>query len=117
MCHRCGQLLWGPLNGAHKLVVPRNDDDVRVEALFGVKPKDRVELGIDDFRTNVFRNFSADESGGLPPAEGRGERFRTYGGPPVFHSASQMYSCRVCKMYGNKYDPINYGYTHNGVVK
>ena len=117
MCHRCGQLLWGPVNGSHKHVVLRTDSAVRVKELFGVEPKDQAELGIDDFRNKVFRNFSADESGGLPPAEGRGERFRTYAPPPVFHNATQMYSCRVCKVYGNRYDPINYGYTRDGVVK
>ena len=48
LCHRCGQLLWGPV-GLHKFLVSRDDSAVRTTNLFGVPPTDVITTAIFQF--------------------------------------------------------------------
>ena len=43
LCHRCGQLLWGSVNGGHKFVVKINEAAIRLQADFGVPIVDEAE--------------------------------------------------------------------------
>ena len=56
LCHRCGQLLWGPV-GAHKFLVSRDDSAVRTTNLFGVPPIDVITSAIFEFRNDLFANY------------------------------------------------------------
>ena len=48
LCHRCGQLLWGPV-GAHKFLVSRDDSAVCATNLFVVPPTDVITSVIFQF--------------------------------------------------------------------
>ena len=56
LCHRCGQLLWGPV-GAHKFLVSRDDSAVRTTNLFEVPPTDVITSAIFEFRNDLFANY------------------------------------------------------------
>ena len=119
LCYRCGQLLWGPIGGGHKFTVPRNTDEIRTQTLFGVPPTDLVTSGIFAFRNEMFANYLKYKNAPFPvpprsPARST-SRFVVYD-TPVWHSATRMYACHVCREYSAKYDPINYGYTLDGDI-
>ena len=55
LCYRCGQLLWGPVGGGHKLAVPRNDGEICTQFLFGVPPTDlKPPLQLPPCPQNIF---------------------------------------------------------------
>ena len=56
LCHRRGQLLWGPV-GAHKFLVSRDDSAVRTTNLFGVPPTDVITSAIFQFRDDLFAKY------------------------------------------------------------
>ena len=112
LCHRCGQLLWGPV-GAHKFLVSRDDSAVRTTNLFGVPTKDVITSAIFEFRNDLFANYVQYKE---PPFRVPPRLHPTSIGPfkvydtPVWHSPHRMYACLVCSKYRAKYDPINYSY-------
>ena len=56
LCHRCGQLLWGPV-GAHKFLVSRDASAVRTTKLFGVPATYVITSAIFRFRDDLFANY------------------------------------------------------------
>ena len=118
LCHRCGQLLWGPV-GAHKFLVSRDDSAVRTTNLFGVPTTDVITSAIFEFRNDLFANYVQYKE---PPFRVPPRLHPTSIGPfkvydtPVWHSPHRMYACLVCSKYGAKYDPINYGYELDGTT-
>ena len=118
LCHRCGQLLWGPV-GAHKFLVSRDDSAVRTTNLFGVPPTDVITSAIFQFRDDLFANYVHYKG---PPFSVPPRLHPTSIGPfkvydtPVWHSPHRMYACLVCSKYRAKYDPINYGYELDGTT-
>ena len=118
LCHRCGQLLWGPV-GAHKFLVARDDSAVRTTNLFGVPPTDVITSGIFEFRNDLFANYVQYKE---PPFRVPPRLHPTSIGPfkvydtPVWHSPHRMYACLVCSKYRAKYDPIDYGYELDGTT-
>ena len=118
LCHRCGQLLWGPV-GAHKFLVSRDDSAVRTTNLFGVPTTDVITSAIFDFRNDLFANYVQYKE---PPFCVPPRLHPTSIGPfkvydtPVWHSPHRMYACLVCSKYRAKYDPINYGYELDGTT-
>ena len=118
LCHRCGQLLWGPV-GAHKFLVSRDDSAVRTTTLFGVPPTDVITSAIFQFRNDLFANHVQYKG---PPFQVPPRLHPTSIGPfkvydtPVWHSPHRMYACLVCSKYRAKYDPINYGYKLDGTT-
>ena len=118
LCHRCGQLLWGPV-GAHKFLVSRDDSAVRTTNLFGVPPTDVITSAIFEFRNDLFANYVQYKG---PPFRVPPRLHPTSIGPfkvydtPVWHSTHRMYACLVCSKYRAKYDPINYGYELDGTT-
>ena len=118
LCHRCGQLLWGPV-GAHKFLVSRDDSAVRTTNLFGVPPTDVITSAIFEFRNDLFANYVQYKGPPFrvpprlhPTSIGAFKVFDT----PVWHSTHRMYACLVCSKYRAKYDPINYGYELDGTT-
>ena len=118
LCHRCGQLLWGPV-GAHKFLVSRDDSAVRTTNLFGVPPTDVITSAIFEFRNDLFANYVQYKGPPFrvpprlhPTSIGA---FKVYD-TPVWHSPHRMYACLVCSKYRAKYDPINYGYELDGTT-
>ena len=118
LCHRCGQLLWGPV-GAHKFLVSRDDSAVRTTNLFGVPPTDVITSAIFEFRYDLFANYVQYKGPPFrvpprlhPTSIGAFKAFDT----PVWHSTHRMYACLVCSKYRAKYDPINYGYELDGTT-
>ena len=118
LCHRCGQLLWGPV-GAHKVLVSRDDSAVRTTNLFGVPPTDVITSAISEFRNDLFANYVQYKGPPFrvpprlhPTSIGA---FKVYD-TPVWHSTHRMYACLVCSKYRAKYDPINYGYKLDGTT-
>ena len=118
LCHRCGQLLWGPV-GAHKFLVSRDDSAVRTTNLFGVPPTDVITSAIFEFGNDLFANY----------VQYKGPAFRVpprlhptnigafkVSDTPVWHSTHRMYAWLVCSKYRAKYDPINYGYELDGTT-
>ena len=118
LCHRCGQLLWGPV-GAHKFLVSRDDSAVRTTNLFGVPTTDVITSAIFEFRNDLFANYVQYKE---PPFRVPPRLHPTSIGPfkvydtPVWHSPHRMYACLVCSKYRAKYDPINYGYELDGTT-
>ena len=118
LCHRCGQLLWGPV-GAHKFLVSRDDSAVRTTNLFGVPTTDVITSAIFEFRNDLFANHVQYKE---PPFRVPPRLHPTSIGPfkvydtPVWHSPHRMYACLVCSKYRAKYDPINYGYELDGMT-
>ena len=118
LCHRCGQLLWGPV-GAHKFLVSRDDSAVRTTNLFGVPPTDVITSAIFQFRDDLFANYVHYKG---PPFSVPPRLHPTRIGPfkvydtPVWHSPHRMYACLVCSKYRVKYDAINYGYELDGTT-
>ena len=118
LCHRCGQLLWGPV-GAHKFLVSRDDSAVRTTNLFGVPPTDVITSAIFEFRNDLFANYVQYKG---PPFRVPPRLHPTSIGPfkvydtPVWHSPHRMHACLVCSKYRAKYDPINYGYELDGTT-
>ena len=112
LCHRCGQLLWGPV-GAHKFLVSRDDSAVRTNNLFGVPPTDVITSAIFLFRDDLFANYVQYKG---PPFQVPPRVHPMSIGPfkvydtPVWHSPHRMYACLVCSKYRAKYSPVNYGY-------
>ena len=118
LCHRCGQLLWGPV-GAHKFLVSQDDSAVRTSNLFGVPPTDVITSGIFEFRNDLFAHYVQYNGPPFrvpprlhPTSVGA---FKVYD-TPVWHSTHRMYACLVCSKYRAKYDPINYGYKLDGTT-
>ena len=118
LCHRCGQLLWGPV-GAHKFLVFRDDSAVRTTNFFGVPPTDVITSAIFKFRNDMFANYVQYKGPPFrvpprlhPTSIGAFKVFDT----PVWHSTHRMYACLVCSKYRAKYDPINYGYELDGTT-
>ena len=118
LCHRCGQLLWGPV-GAHKFLVSRDDSAVCTTNLFGVPPKDVITSAIFEFRNDLFANYVQYKGPPFrvpprlhPTSIGA---FKVYD-TPVWHSPHRMYACLVCSKYRAKYDAINYGYELDGTT-
>ena len=117
-CHRCGQLLWGPV-GAHKFLVPRDDSAVRTTNLFGLPPTDVITSAIFQFRNDLFANYVQYKG---PPFHLPPRLHPTSIGPfkvydtLVWHSSHRMYACLVCSKYRAKYDPVNYGYELDGTT-
>ena len=118
LCHRCGQLLWGPV-GAHKFLVSRDDSAVRTTNLFGVPPTDVITSAIFEFRNDLFANYVQYKGPPFrvpprlhPTSIGA---FKVYD-TPVWHSPHRMYACLVCSKYRAKYDPINSGYQLDGTT-
>ena len=118
LCHRCGQLLWGPV-GAHKFLVSWDDSAVRTTNLFGVPPTDVITSAIFEFRNDLFANYVQYKGPPFrvpprlhPTSIGAFKVFDT----PVWHSTHRMYACLVCSKYRAKYDPINYGYELDGTT-
>ena len=118
LCHRCGQLLWGPV-GAHKFLVSRDDSAVRTTNLFGVPTTDVITSAIFEFRNDLFANYVQYKE---PPFRVSPRLHPTSIGPfkvydtPVWHSPHRMYACLVCSKYRAKYDPINYWYEMDGTT-
>ena len=118
LCHRCCQLLWGPV-GAHKFLVSRDDSAVRTTNLFGVATTDVITSAIFEFRNDLFANYVQYKE---PPFRVPPRLHPTSIGPfkvfdtPVSHSPHRMYACLVCSKYRAKYDPINYGYEVDGTT-
>ena len=118
LCHRCGQLLWGPV-GAHKFLVSRDDSAVRTTNLFGVPPMDVITSAIFRFQEDLFGNYVQYKG---PPFHVPPRLHPTSIGPfkvhdtPMWHSSHRMYACLVCSKYRAKYDPINYGYELDGTT-
>ena len=118
LCHRCGQLLWGPA-GAHNFLVSRDDSAVRTTNLFGVPTTDVITSAIFEFRNDLFANYVQYKE---PPFRVPPRLHPTSIGPfkvydtPVWHSPHRMYACLVCSKYRAKYDPINYGYELDGTT-
>ena len=118
LCHRCGQLLWGPV-GAHKFLVSRDDSAVRSTNLFGVPPINVITSSTLEFRNDLFANYVQYKGPPFrvpprlhPTSIGA---FKVYD-TPVWHSTHRMYACIVCSKYRAKYDPINYGYKLDGTT-
>ena len=118
LCHRCGQLLWGPV-GAHKFLVSRDDSAVRTTNLFGVPTTDVITSAIFEFRNDLFANYVQykEPPFRVPPRLHPTSigSFKVYD-TPVWHSPHRMYACLVCSKYRAKYDPINYGYELDGTT-
>ena len=118
LCHRCGQLLWGPV-GAHKFLVSRDDSAVRTTNLFGVPTTDVITSAIFEFRNDLFANYVQYKEPlfRVPPRLHPTSigPFKVYD-TPVWHSPHRMYACLVCSKYRAKYDPINYGYELDGTT-
>ena len=119
LCYRCRQLLWGPIGGGHKFMVPRNTDEIRTQTFFGVPSTNLVTSGIFAFRNEMFANYLKYKNAPFPvpprsPARST-SHFVVYD-TPFWHSTTRMYACHVCSKYSAKYDPINYGYTLDGDI-
>ena len=118
LCHRCGQLLWGPV-GSHKFLVSRDDSAVRTTNLFGAPPTDVITSAIFQFRDDLFANYVhyKGQPFSVPPRLHPTSigPFKVYN-TPVWHSPHRMYACLVCSKYRAKYDPINYGYELDGTT-